>query len=107
MPDLKSIEGGGVPAQEENWHELADEPVPVPGPFHLPGWVTAKSPDEPVEKYINHPLNLPRSPGLARALRGLTGILGSLEYALIDVLIGLVSFVKERMPSEPPGASGA
>lgn len=59
-------------------------------------FLKAKSPDRPVEEYINHPLNFNNSKGLARTLRGLEGMFNDLRYAVIDVIVGLMEFSKER-----------
>lgn len=50
----------------------------------------------PIELYIEHPLNFSKSKGLARIIRGLTGWFGALNLAIIDVVIGLLEFTKER-----------
>jgi len=49
-----------------------------------------------IESYIEHPLNFSKSEGLAQVLRGITGIFGNLELALIDVLMGFLKMSKEK-----------
>ena len=44
----------------------------------------------PIGSYVDHPLNFSRSEGLAQIIRGLTGFLGSLEYAVVDLVIGFI-----------------
>ncbi len=70
---------GGVEAEEPR------EPSPP--------WYLAESPDVPVEEYIHHPLNWAESRGLARALRGAEGLVGSLRYAVLDLVVGVAEFV--------------
>lgn len=49
-----------------------------------------------IEDYIDQPLNFDRSKGMAQILRGLTGLLGSLNYAVIDILLGALTWTKEK-----------
>lgn len=46
--------------------------------------------------YLEHPMNFNQSKGLARILRGLTGIIGNLSLAIIDVALGALEFSKEQ-----------
>ena len=48
-----------------------------------------------VESYIDHPFNANSSKGTARIIRGLTGLMGNLDYALVDVLMGSVEVYQE------------
>jgi hypothetical protein len=58
--------------------------------------MTAETGDGSVGDYIEHPMNFLKSKGLARVLRGLTGIFGSLSLAIIDIAVGALEFSKER-----------
>ncbi len=49
-----------------------------------------------VEEYIDHPLNFDGMKSTARILRGLTGIAGELDYALIDIGLGALEKIKEK-----------
>lgn len=63
----------------------------------LPSWLIAKVPDgQPVEQFLDHPLNFVHSRGLAQALRGFSAMFGSLNYAIVDIFVGLFSFTRER-----------
>ncbi len=44
----------------------------------------------PVSDYMEHPLNFARSSWLARVIRGLTGLAGDLNFAIMDVALGLL-----------------
>lgn len=49
-----------------------------------------------IESYLQHPLNFNNSMAVARIIRGATGLLGSLNYALIDIGLGLMDFMKGK-----------
>lgn len=49
-----------------------------------------------IEDYIDHPLNFNESKGLAQVLRGATGLFGALDLAIIDIIVGILQFAKER-----------
>lgn len=42
--------------------------------------------------YMEHPFNFNNSEAMARIIRGLTGIVGELRLAIIDILIGSYQF---------------
>lgn len=44
--------------------------------------------------YIEHPMNFNQSKSVARILRGLTGIMGNLNLAIIDVGLGVLELFK-------------
>jgi len=50
-------------------------------------------------EYAEHPLNFNRSEGMARMIRGASGILGSLDLAIVDLVIGLIQVLIERRGS--------
>lgn len=75
----------------------AVEAVPVASRgFTIPEWVKAQTGPGDVEDYVNHPLNFAKSKGFAQVLRGLTGIVGELRYALLDIGMGILQMSKER-----------
>lgn len=53
-----------------------------------------------VDSYVDHPLNFSRSVGLGQIIRGLTGILGSLEYAVVDIVIGFIRWRSEAIAAK-------
>jgi hypothetical protein len=59
-------------------------------------FLKAKTGDGSIESYLDHPLNFTKSLGLARIIRGLTGLLGALDLAVIDIGLGLLEFLKEK-----------
>jgi hypothetical protein len=79
------------------------EPLEVPEPQQnnriqeiLNKVMTAETGEGSIGDYIDHPMNFLKSKGLARVLRGLTGIFGSLSLAIIDIAVGTLEFSKER-----------
>lgn len=49
-----------------------------------------------VEDYQEHALNWNGSKSVARIIRGLTGLLGELNFALVDILLGVLELSKDR-----------
>lgn len=66
--------------------------------FTMPdlSFLLAKTGPGAVEEYIEHPLNFDGEKSTARILRGLTGIAGELDYALIDIGLGCLEKIKEK-----------
>jgi hypothetical protein len=58
--------------------------------------MTAETGTGSISDYIDHPMNFNKSQGLAQMLRGLTGIIGNLNLAIIDVVFGALRFSKEK-----------
>lgn len=63
--------------------------------FEIPEFLKAKTGPGNVESYIDHPMNLKKNEHFARVLRGLTGMFNSLDYAIIDVVIGALGYLKK------------
>ena len=53
-----------------------------------------------IDEYIEHPLNFDGRRSTARILRGLTGICGELNYALVDIGLGVIEKIKEKSTNE-------
>lgn len=49
-----------------------------------------------IEDYINHVLNINGSRATAQILRGLTGLFGALNLAVIDIALGICELIKEK-----------
>lgn len=56
----------------------------------------ARTGEGPVEAYVNHPLNFNESRTVARIIRGATGLMGELDFALVDIGMGLLEYMKGR-----------
>jgi hypothetical protein len=87
----------------KNAGDEIDEPVgaspaeaqPQQRSFEIPEFLKAKTGSGSVEDYIDHPMNLKKNEHFARVLRGLTGMFNSLDYAIIDVVIGALGYLKK------------
>lgn len=53
-------------------------------------WWRAKSPRVPLDSYDDHPLAVFKGDWWRRIMRGSEGVMGSLDYALMDIGIGLL-----------------
>ena len=60
------------------------------------GFLQAKTGEGSIDSYIEHPMNINKSRGLAQVIRGFTGLFGALDLAIIDIVVGLMQFTKER-----------
>ena len=87
-------------------HDAPDVPSPVaPAPtIRVPEFLRAKTGPGAVDEYINHPLNIAGNEDFARIIRGLTGMFNSLDYAVVDILVGVVKFAWGRYNNAIPGA---
>ena len=54
-----------------------------------------------LSEYLRHPLNYNGSNSLARIIRGVTGLLGNLNLAIVDIFMGLLQFLFERRNAAP------
>lgn len=82
---------------EEPIPESAAEPAGNVG-LQLPdfSWLRAKTGPGPIEDYVDHPMNPRGSKGIAQILRGVTGIAGDLDLAVLDIALGTIEVMKER-----------
>lgn len=60
------------------------------------GWIHTPTGEGSIEEYVDHPLNFNRSKGLAQILRGVTGFLGNLKLAVVDIFVGVMNYWKEN-----------
>jgi hypothetical protein len=73
--------------------EVIEQPQQSGGLFaSLPDILRAKTGPGSVEEYLEHPLNFSKNMGLARIIRGSTGILGALDLAIITLATVYWSF---------------
>ena len=56
-----------------------------------------------VEDYDEHPLNFTRTRGMSHILRGVTGILGDLNKAIVDIVVGFCTETYNRFVKKPKG----
>ena len=60
------------------------------------GFLMAPTGEGNVEQYIDEPLNFDQKKSTARILRGFTGMVGSLNLGIIDVIMGVLEKVREK-----------
>lgn len=95
LDDINEI--APAPATEE---ELA--PAPATGGVGINlSFLQAKTGEGTIEDYIDHPMNINKSKGLGQLIRGFTGLFGALDLAIIDIVVGLMHFTKERKEVKP------
>jgi hypothetical protein len=49
-----------------------------------------------IENYYIHPLNINNNKSIAQIIRGVTGMFGSLDFAIIDIIMGIFSMYTEK-----------
>lgn len=90
---------------EETKEEMQDTELEVYTPQERQGidlsLLKAETGEGEIEDYLSHPLNFNNQKSTARVLRGLTGMFGSLRYAMIDIVIGVLEFSKSKKVSNP------
>ena len=87
--------------QEPNLNDISDElpsqhfaPAENQAAEKLKQIFSAETGAGSIGEYIEHPLNFNQSKSVARILRGLTGIMGNLNLAIIDVGLGVLELFK-------------
>jgi hypothetical protein len=105
LTDANNMENGVNPG--------LSEPVEAPVQAEKTGfnfdlsWLKTETGPGEIEDYINHPFNPIKSKGIAQVLRGLAGFLGmSLKFAIVDILMGILNFVRERRAGNDGPVSG-
>jgi hypothetical protein len=91
--DESQKDGGADPAAAD------PEYIPPGGGgfgFRLPEWFYIPRLDEPIQKYMEHPLNFSKSEGMAYIVRGFSALAGGiLNYWWMDVVGGFMRIRKE------------
>jgi len=88
--DIRSIEDE-IEETEDLEEEIVEE-------IKIPLWrriLEADSSPKPISEYMNHPLNFDNSVSTGRIIKGLEGIVGNLDKAIVDVAIGIIQKVYE------------
>lgn len=82
-------------AETINPEDIVHEAIPVERQsFQIPEWLKAPTGEGKIEDYIDHPMNFNNSKPVAQVLRGLTGMFNNLNYAAIDVVLGIMKMKK-------------
>lgn len=59
-------------------------------------FLRARTGEGRIDDYVNHPLNFSGSRGVAQILRGCTGMLGELDLAIVDIVVGGFNVIREK-----------
>jgi hypothetical protein len=59
-------------------------------------FLKAETGEGEITDYKTHPLNFTSTDSLSRIIRGLTGLFGSLNYAVVDIILGVLEYAKEK-----------
>ena len=100
-PELTLEELAGTQEQIETIENVAaaqTENINVVSPMleKIVNIVKMETGDGSIEMYVDHPLNFKKSKGFAQVLRGLTGIIGNLKLAVIDIGLGILNMRGDR-----------
>ena len=77
---------------EEDLQEVPNMRISMPDLSFL----AARTGSGAIEEYIEHPLNYDNTRSTARILRGATGLCGELNYALVDIALGVIEKIQEK-----------
>jgi hypothetical protein len=58
--------------------------------------ITSETGEGSINSYTNHPLNKDNNKNISQIIRGFTGMLGKLNYSLLDILLGSMGFIKDK-----------
>lgn len=73
-------------------------PKPTPS-WSWIDWLKSEPGPGDVESYRQHPLNWDGTYEVAQILRGLTGLLGNLRLAMVDLVVGGLRLLSRRPPA--------
>lgn len=89
---------GDIAQDNETYNTSYDEQAQVEQSFRENSFsfdfIKAKTGEGSIEDYLEHPLNFNHSKGMGRMIRGLTGLFGDLDLAIVDIMIGALDVVK-------------
>jgi hypothetical protein len=80
--------------EEQPINNIEHENVTFSGQKSIFDILRTKTGTGSIDSYIDSPLNFNKSEGLAQILRGFTGFLGALDYAILDIILGGLKFYK-------------
>lgn len=58
--------------------------------------LTTEALEDDIDDYVDHSLNIPEDRGIGRALRGVEAIVGDLNLAVIDIILGIGEYSKNQ-----------
>ena len=87
--------------------QMIDNEAENPSPENVPTQrglleqiLTAPTPIKTLDEYVSHPLNYDGKNSTGRIIRGTEGIIGNLDKAVIDLIMGLVQKFNETFGKE-------
>jgi hypothetical protein len=81
--------------QEDNYDKVKEEDKEKPV-NRIIKMIFSQTGEGSISSYNDHPMNFKSDDSISQILRGMTGILGNLNFALIDIFLGSMSFFKNR-----------
>ena len=87
-----------IPKEEENVSspEQTENTINTKKGNSILNMLKSETGEGTIESYKNHPLNGKNNNSISQIIRGLTGILGSLNFGILDVILGCLGYVKEK-----------
>jgi hypothetical protein len=80
--------------QSDDSVPMDDSPVDR-GRFDF-SFLKAQTGEGSIESYLQSPLNFNESRAVARILRGLQGMVGNMDYAIVDISVGILDYMRGR-----------
>jgi hypothetical protein len=91
---IPNIDNQEIPSNNENG--FSNEGNEVKKESSIMSMLKAQTGEGSIKSYSNHPLNMKNNDYVGQIIRGLTGMLGSLNFAILDILLGSFGFIKEK-----------
>jgi len=92
MPTMKDL-------VNEEAVKIIEEPTPVmpkSKSFDIMKVLMRPAKDEPLDSYLTHPLNFDKTESTAKIVRGLEGLMGNLNLAIMDIVAGVIEKVQKK-----------
>jgi hypothetical protein len=97
MLDTEKAENYINEEDNQDFEKVVTEPVTEqPRSNKFLDILKSKTGEGSIADYQDHPLNFNNNKYVGQILRGLTGILGALDLAIIDISMGLLGLFKDR-----------
>jgi hypothetical protein len=94
--DIEESASSYIPNDEETEKINTEIPENIPKKNSLFNMLKSETGEGTILSYNNHPLNIKNDKNVSQIIRGLSGILGSLNYAILDIILGCFGFAKEQ-----------
>lgn len=84
--------------------QVAEQPIQAVG-VNIMEFIKRPTGEGDVNEYINHPMNYDGTREVGQVIRGMTGLLGALNYAIIDIGIGLMKILSKKKAGGADGSN--